>query len=203
LVVAGSRVINQEGELTFDLGAKLPVTQINLLLLETNSVRRIEILSRARTTDPWRAVTQGEFYRVSTGPSEHTNDALHVATDTDRFWLVREIQPAVPVDNLRLQVTWDAIELLFLAKGSGPYLLAYGNASANSSTVTLDPFIKGVSVAAARTGQSYVLGGSDRLRLPPKTVPWRMTVLWLALGVGVLMLAWMAYRLSKELTPSK
>ncbi len=43
------------------------------------------------------------------------------------------------------------------------------------------------------------LGGADRLRPPPRTVPWRMTVLWLALGLGVVLLAWMAYRLSKEL----
>jgi len=37
------------------------------------------------------------------------------------------------------------------------------------------------------------LGGADRLRPPPRTLPWRMTVLWLALGLGVVLLAWMAY----------
>jgi hypothetical protein len=44
-----------------------------------------------------------------------------------------------------------------------------------------------------------VLGGRERLIPPARTLPWRMAALWSALGVGVLILAWMAYRLSKEL----
>jgi hypothetical protein len=63
----------------------------------------------------------------------------------------------------------------------------------------LEPLIKGVTVMPAETGTSYVLGGTERLRPPPPTVPWRMAALWTALGLGVLLLAWMAYRLSKEL----
>ena len=78
-------------------------------------------------------------------------------------------------------------------------LLAYGNASADSSSVALDPLIKGVTVVQAQTGPSHVLGGADRLRPAPRTVPWRMTILWLALGLGVVLLAWMVYRLSREL----
>ena len=91
------------------------------------------------------------------------------------------------------------MDLVFLAQSSGPFLLGYGNASADSSSVALDPLVKGVTVVQAQTGPSHMLGGADRLRPPPRTVPWRMTVLWLALGLGVVLLAWMAYRLSKEL----
>jgi hypothetical protein len=109
------------------------------------------------------------------------------------------MQPAGRIGDVKLQATWDAMDLVFLAQGSGPFVLAYGNASAPSSGVALDPLIKGVTVVAARTGPSYVLGGADRLRPPPATVPWRMAALWSALGLGVLVLAWMAYRLSKEL----
>jgi uncharacterized protein DUF3999 len=201
LVLGGSRATNKEGELTFDLGASLPVTQINLLLPDSNSVHKVALLSRAHATDPWREVIQGEFYRVGTGSSEHANEPMRIPTDTDRFWLARENQSAAPTDNLQLQVAWNAIELVFLAKGSGPYLLAYGNTSAPASSVALDPLIKGVTVAAARTGRSYNLGGIDRLRPAPKTLPWRMALLWAALALAVGILAWMAYRLSSELTP--
>lgn len=199
VTASGSRVTNRENELTFDLDAKLPVTQLNLVLPESNSVLKIELLSRARTTDPWRSITQGEFYRVSTGSSDHGNEPIRIPTDSDRFWLARQMQPAGRIGDVKLQATWDAMDLVFLAQGSGPFVLAYGNASAPSSGVALDPLIKGVTVVAARTGPSYVLGGADRLRPPPATVPWRMAALWSALGLGVLVLAWMAYRLSKEL----
>jgi hypothetical protein len=199
VTASGTRVGNKESELGFDFGAKLPVTQLNLVLPQSNSVLNVELLSRAHTTDSWRLVTQGEFYRVSTGSSDHNNEPIRIPTDSDRFWLARQIQPTGPIGNVKLQATWDAMDLVFLARGSGPFLLAYGNASADSSSVALDPLIKGVTVVQAQTGPSHVLGGADRLRPAPRTVPWRMTILWLALGLGVVLLAWMVYRLSREL----
>jgi len=199
VTASGDRGTHKENELTFDLDAKLPVTQVNLVLPESNSVLKIELLSRARATDPWRPVAQGEFYRVSSGSSDHGNEAIRIPTDSDRFWLARQTQPAGRIGDVKLQVTWAAMDLVFLAAGPGPFVLAYGNASAESSAVALEPLIKGVAVVPAETGPSYTLGSADRLRPPPATVPWRMAALWSALGLGVLVLAWMAYRLSKEL----
>ena len=201
VTASGSRLTGKENALSFDLGAQLPVTQVNLLLPESNSVVKMELLSRARPADSWRPVTQGEFYRVSGGTSDHNNEPIRIPTDTDRFWLIRQAQPTSPIGDVRLQGSWDAIDVVFLAQGAGPFLLAYGNASASASSVALEPLIKGVPVVPSETGPSYVLGGTERLRAPPRTVPWRMAALWSALGLGVLLLAWMAYRLSKELGP--
>lgn len=53
VTVSGIRITNKESELSFDLGAKLPVTQVNLDLRESNSVLNVEILSQAHTSDPW------------------------------------------------------------------------------------------------------------------------------------------------------
>lgn len=199
VTVAGSRVKDKAGELAFDLGAKLPVTQVNLALPQPNSVLRVELLSRARTTDTWRPITRAEFYRVSTGASDHDNEPIRIPTNFDRYWLVRPAQASGPIGDVRLQATWDAMDLVFLARGAGPFVLAYGNASAGPSNVTLEPLIQGVTVVQAQAGPSYVLGGAERLRPPPRTLPWRMTVLWAALALGVILLAWMVYRLSKEL----
>jgi hypothetical protein len=201
VTASGSRVTNKENELSFDLGAKLPVTQVNLVLPESNSVLKIELLSRAHTTDSWRSVARGEFYRVSTASSDHNNAPIRIPTNADRFWLARQMQPPGQIGDVKLQATWPAIDLVFLAQGSGPFVLAYGNASADPTSVALEPLIKGVTAVPAETGPSYVLGGAERLRPPPTTVPWRMAALWSALGLGVLVLAWMAYRLSRELGP--
>ena len=199
VTASGSRITSKENELAFDLGAKLPVTQVNLLLPESNSVLKIELLSRARTTDSWRSVSQGQFYRVSTRSSDRNNEPIRIATNADRFWLARQTQPTGQIGDVKLQATWDSMDLLFLAQGSGPFVLAYGNASASPSGVALEPLIKGVNVVPAETGPSYVLGGGERLRSPTTIVPWRTAALWSALGLGVLVLAWMAYRLSREL----
>ena len=199
VTVSGSAVANRANELAFDLGARLPVTQLNLLLPDSNSVLKIEFLSRLRTTDPWHPVSQGEFYRVNAGSSERSNEPINIPRNLDRFWLVRQIQPGGPIGPLRLQAMWQAKDVLFLARGAGPFLLAYGNGSASPASVSIDPLLKGITVIPAGTGGSFVLGGADRLRPPPRTVPWKLTVLWTALGVGILLLAWMAYRLSHDL----
>ncbi len=117
VTVSGTRTAGKENELSFDLGAKLPVTQVNLVLPESNSVLKAELLSRARTTDPWRSVTHGEFYRVSGGASDHGNEPVRIPTDSDRFWLMRQTQPAGLNADVKLQATWDARDVLFLAQG--------------------------------------------------------------------------------------
>jgi hypothetical protein len=53
--------------------------------------------------------------------------------------------------------------------------------------------------AVARTGDPIVLGGQDRLRQPPDVRRW---VLWVVLALGVSMLGWMAWRLSREMAAS-
>ena len=195
----GSRLTRKEAELSFDLGAKLPVTQITLLLPESNSVLEVELLSRAHSTDAWRLIARGKFYRVNTGSSERSNEPVRIPTDSDRFWLIRQTQPAGPIADLKLQAMWDARDLVFLARGTGPFLLAYGNASAGPSSVALESLTNGVPVVAVKTGRPYMLGGAERLRAGPRTVPWRMAALWTTLGLAVSLLAWMAYRLSREL----
>lgn len=199
VTASGTRTAGKESERVFDLGARLPVTQVNLALPESNSVLRMAIFSRARSTDPWRAVTQGEFYRVDGGNPDQGSEAVRIATNFDRYWLVRQERPAAPIGDVKLVASWDAMDVVFLAQGPALYLLAYGSVSAGPSSVALEPLLKGITVVSAETGASYALGGDARLQPPPKTVPWRMAALWAALGFGVLLLAWIAYRLSKEL----
>jgi hypothetical protein len=50
----------------------------------------------------------------------------------------------------------------------------------------------------AALGELRELGGTAALRAP-YAFPWRVTLLWIALGCGVLVVAWMAIRLAREL----
>jgi hypothetical protein len=59
--------------------------------------------------------------------------------------------------------------------------------------------LDGVTVLRAELGAPRSLGGAARLRPAPRAFPWKMTVLWAVLGLGVMLLAWMSYRLSREL----
>lgn len=199
VIVTGIPVAKNDGAVAFDLGGQLPVTQVNLTLPDPNSALSLELLSRARPSDPWRPVCAGEFYRVGTGASEHSNAPIRIRTNFDRFWLVRRVQPSGPIGRLRLRATWDAREVLFLARGAGPFLLAYGNATAGQTSISLAPLLQGITPQPATAGASFTLGGADRLQSRSPAVPWKMAVLWSALGLAVLVLAWMAYQLTRQL----
>ena len=200
-VLATSRD-DKRREFSFDLGARLPVKQINVELPELNSVTKLQILSRARSGDSWRQVAEAEFFRVQSGAAERCNDPITIATDFDRYWLARVTSPDGGIRDVapKLQAAWNAQDLVFLARGSGPFVLAYGSGSALAASSVLAPFLKDVTVQQAELGTPRSAGGPARLQPAPRLVPWKMMTLWSTLGVGILLLGWMAYRLSREVS---
>ena len=201
LTINGSAVPGKAQEYSFDLGARLPITKVDVVLPQANSVARVQLLSRKQAADPWRPIGSGDFFRMRDGASERHNSPLEIGRDSDRFWLARFAQePGTAAATLpQLRVTWDAQDIVFLARGAGPYQLAYGSAAATAASSPLASLLGGMAVASASVGAPVAIGGPERLLPAPRTVPWKMALLWAVLGVGMLMLAAMAYRLSREL----
>jgi hypothetical protein len=183
----------------FDLGAHAPVTRVSVLLPEPNTVISMELSSRRTPRDPWRPVTRAGFYRLKTPDGEQQNAPLEVATDVDRYWHAHITgSDNLPHKPLRLRVEWVPNEVTFLARGQGPYLLAYGNATVARADTDLSQIPSTLEIAPATVGSPQVLGGSSRLVAKPAPFPWVRAVLWSVLFVAVVLLSWMAHRLSKE-----
>jgi len=91
LDVEGSHGRRGARRILFDLGARVPVERVNLGLPELNTVVAVELLSREGPQDPWRHVAGRHFYRVNTADGELRNGPIDIATDTDRFWLARQV----------------------------------------------------------------------------------------------------------------
>jgi hypothetical protein len=200
LTANGSAVPGQSQEYAFDLGARLPITQLDVVLPQANSVAKVQLLSRKQSADPWRPIGSGDFFRMRDGASERHNSPLEIGRNSDRFWLARFAREPGTATAPQLRVTWDAQDIVFLARGGGPYKLAYGSAVATAASSPLASLLGGMDVASAAAGAPVAIGGPERLLPPPRTVPWKMAFLWVALGTGMLLLAVMAYRLSRELT---
>jgi len=205
LIVPGTDTGDKRQEFAFDLATRLPVTELNIELPEPNSVAGVQILSRARSADPWRQITHGEFYRIGKAGSERRNPPIVIARNPDRFWLARLDQPFGTVSGSapKLEVSWNAQDVVFLAHGSGPFMLAYGSGAAEDASTALASLLNGVTVLRAESGAPQPLGGSARRQPAPRQFPWKVTVLWTVLGLGVVLLGYMAYRLSRELGSSR
>jgi hypothetical protein len=199
LEVSGKPDPDNANDYLFDLGAHAPVSRVNIVLSEVNTTVGVELSSRRTAKDPWRIVARAAFYRVKTADAEQQNAPLEVRIDDDRYWRARIADGAGPPrEPLRLHVEWIPNEVTFLAQGQGPFLLAYGNATAIRAEADLSQIPATLQIAPAGVGSRQVLGGEARLVGNPPAFPWMRAVLWGVLLSAVILLAWMAYHLANE-----
>jgi hypothetical protein len=199
--IVGVPVAGKAGEFEFDLGAHYPVDRVNLELPEPNSVVDVQLLSRATAKSPWLPVARNGFYRLKSAGPELVNGDVRITSNTDRYWLARVDLSGNGLGSGQptLRVAWAPHEIVFLARGSGPFQLAFGRASATASNGRISSLPKGAHLLPALLGERETLGGEARRELAAPAFPGRTTILWTVLGAGVALLAYMAYRLGREL----
>lgn len=160
----------------------------------------IDFLPKLRTT----------FYQFSQdGLKRASGDVAITAMHTDH-WVLR---PATPLsERPALRVTWSPATLVFVASGRQPYTLAVGRAGVQSVQLPLARLAPGftlpelASVERALAGparnQTLVQPGSQPgVPAAPAGEParGRIVVLWSVLLLGVVILGFMAWKLTGQL----
>ncbi|MEP7247666.1 MAG: DUF3999 family protein, partial [Gammaproteobacteria bacterium] len=133
-----------------------------------------------------------------------TNGAISIEPNADRYWLARADARSAGMGRgaPQLRVGWLPHDIVFLARGDGPFTLAYGSGSAGSATASLGSIPSTVAITRAQLAEARTLGGESKLQRAPEPgepISWQRVLLWAALAAGVALLAFMAYRLAKDL----
>ena len=203
----GSAVAGKPGEYTYDLGGPIPFDRLRVELPEVNSLAQLQVLARAKAADEWRSKTSTTVYRLRRGDAEVTSPEIALSSAGEAQLLLRVDQKGggigagVPV----IQVGWIAQKLVFAARGSGPFQLAYGSSSAKPAAFAIDAVIPGYKSDAqfklevASLGEPKTLAGPARLR---EAVDYKKWTLWFILIAGVAALGFMAYRLARQISQS-
>ena len=215
--------IEKTGEYVFDSKGQFPIDRLRLELPEPNTIAQVEVLARDKAEQPWRSVARGVAYRLRQSGGEIASPDIQIGApgmNAERWWMIRVDQrggglgSGTPV----LNAGWVPHQLVFAARGAPPFTLAYGNAGnrgAQTGSLPIESLIPGyrddagASVRAAKTGAQPTvnvqttsaqaqkeLGGETRLRAQ---IDWKRWSLWGVLGLGVLVLGAMAWRLVKQL----
>ncbi len=199
-------MVDKENEFQFDLGGALPVDRVAIELPELNSVVPAQLAARATAGEPWHDVTSMVTYRLRQDAGEVSAPPLAVAPVAYRYWLLR-VDPksgGLGRGQPRMRAAWTPQEIVFAARGTGPFLIAYGNATAVSTALPIVTLVPGYSstpeslaaIAVARPGAAAPLGSLDQAK-PPRE--YRRAALWGVLILGVAVLGWMAWQLSRQL----
>lgn len=128
---------------------------------------------------------------------------LEVAGRGRKHWLLR-VDPrggGLGFTMPQLHVGWLPQQLVFIARGEGPFQLAYGKVGANSAELPIQTLVPGwrrdsqLRAASATAGAERVLSGARALKPATDYKTW---ALWGSLVAGVLVLAWMAWQLARQ-----
>jgi hypothetical protein len=192
------------GEYLYDLGGQFPVERVRFALPQQNTVTRVELLSRPEPRRDWQFVTSSVVYRLMQQGHQVSSPELAVPTNTNRYWLVRVDQKGGGLGSglPRLSAGWVPQKLVFAARGKGPFQIAYGSSKVQPAAYPIETVVPGwrsdqqPKLAHAEPLPERLLGGAAALHRP---FNYRIFVLWGALVLGVLLLGWMAWRLSRQM----
>lgn len=198
----------QAGEYFYETDGVMPLDRARVLLPDRNSLINVRLYSRPTPDAKWRLRASGLIYDLEIDARPLRQVELGFAPAAERYWRIR-LEPreaGLGRGQPALEVGWSAHTVAFIARGAGPYRLAYGSGRAGPVDFNvgelLHPTPRHGDVALAprpvRVGAAQVWGGEPARRIP-LAIGWKIWGLWLALGLGVVGLAWMALRLIRQL----
>ena len=192
------------GEYLADLGGRFPLDRLALRLPQENAIVPVRFLSRGKPEDRWTPVTHTVAYRLNQNGRELVSPDIAVGVNSHRYWLLR-VDPAaggIGSGSLIVRAGWTPREIVFTARGNGPFRLAYGNSKAQAGSLGIEALVPGwrtdqePQMSVASTGPVQKIAGESAARQRIDVKKWG---LWSALFAGVAVLAWMAWRLSKQM----
>ncbi len=190
---ASERVIN------FDSRGYFPITSVRLRLPEVNTVARITLASRpvagADKDNPWRTRYTGTVFSLNEEGTLIESDPIKLSS-TDRYWRVRVSTAGGGIGKSEpaLELSYRPLQVVFTARGKGPYLLAIGNPATPASSFSAIELGARDTIDGdtGRIVERRDLGGPPGVQGPAFDRRW---VLWGALLIGVLLLVGMALRM--------
>ena len=203
--------VDDQLALTFSSNYRVPVSSVNLQFPQTNSIVSGAIQSRDDEEDRWRERCRAVFYNLDLGGEQLQGEPCTFGPTSDSQWRLVILDDGAGLtetsSSLMLSLGWQSDELLFLARGSGPFLLAYGSGkletietNGHSEMVLTTVGLQGDSlVKPARLGKKIELGGEEALKTPEPPTPWKTWLLWGVLVAGVIGMALMAMRLVRDM----
>jgi len=203
---AGVHDRHDETGFLYDSGGVFPVERLNLGLPQVNSLFDAEIFSRSDTAAAWRRVYSGAFYSLNVQGFSIDSSAVATPVTSDRYWrvVVRGVE-AVGAQVPQLALGWRGATLLFVARGRGPFTIAFGSAMAEpapqperSLLNILKDDEQGLLLAKGAVAERVTLGG-DAALVRHIRVDARKALLWTILVVAVLALIWMAWDLMRQM----
>lgn len=202
------------GRYFFDVPRGMHMRSIEIAAPVDNAYARVRLRRKVESTGEWTNGTTTPVYRLQVDAGTIRNRPLPVRGGPVRHWSVDVPDEGRAFDGEppSVRIGWLAHTLVFVARGEGPFVLAYGSATAESRTTRAQALLAelqqpavlgadGFSLPRATVLGEITLGGEQALSVPPPPTDWNRIILWVVLVAAVLVLLMMAVRLLREERP--
>lgn len=195
-------------EQRFELSGAMPVDRARMIL-PANSVARVTVLYRSKDGDPWLRAGEKTVYALDTANGTMQDREMRFTHSVYASqWLLRfGKHPGGAIhEDVGLELGWVPHELIFVARGEGPFNVAYGLAGLRpvdfgmSELLHLTKRESGrLDVGQAVLGTTRELKGESARTAGGLLADWKRWLLWIVLLLGVGGLAILAARLGKRI----
>lgn len=207
----------------YALPGRMPLEQLRINLAQTNTLAPLQIQhyvarsSRRHEQGSWDNLAHTVVFRLKSPQGEASSpDIVLNGNPENQLRLVVDARSG-GIGNVppTLQVGFVPHILVFLARGEGPYTLAWGAAAVGNAALAVTTLIPGYKDGQKLTASSATLqalaskqAGAVVAATPPEaSKPASKGVLWAVLIAGVLVLGGMAWALVRQMkqasTPAK
>jgi hypothetical protein len=216
--IAGVRAEGERAghaEYVFDLGGAVPVDRVQVELPAANTVVEAELYSARDPEGPWLQHFSGVLYQLDHAAGALRNPEINVQPIRQRYFklAVAEKGGGLGGGLPALDVAWMPEQLLFVARGSGPFAVGYGRAQVAAARFDAAELIRsGLPPGAdprrdlpretARLGPVHAVG--DPSVLEPRAQPpsARTLALWGVLVGSVAIVLALSVRLLRRMGPT-
>ena len=185
----------------------LNVERVQVELKQPNSLAPVTLAGRRESNLPWMTLSSGLLYRLSQNNQDVVQNEIPLSGQTVQQLklTVDERGGGLGEQAPDLKYAVRATQVIFLARGEGPYSLALGNATvktANLPLATLIPDFKPEKLASL--GKATVQGEAVATQTSTATTAavagtnWKKFGLWAVLLLSVVFLGAMAFSLLRK-----
>ncbi|MDB6143319.1 MAG: hypothetical protein JWP80_2363 [Pseudomonas sp.] len=190
------------GEYSWQLPNALAVERIKVDISQANSLAPVTLSGRNDAKGQWQIMGGGVLYRLSQNGQDVVQDQLQLSgRAVQQLKLdVDERGGGLGATAPTLTFAVRATQLVFLAKGAGPFELAIGSSTVKAANLPLTTLIPDynprtlVTLGTAQLAATPIVAASPAIAV--ETGPdWKRIGLWAVLLLGVVFLGWMALSL--------
>lgn len=203
--LAGSTA--KPGEYTWQLPMGLNVERVQIDLSQPNSLAPVTLSGRRDSSLPWQPLSSGLLYRLTRDGQEVVQNELQLSGQTlqQLKLTVDERGGGLGAEAPSVKFAVRSTQLVFLARGAGPYTLALGNATVQAASLPLATLIpdytaaKLASLGSAAVDEAAMVAPTSTVTSTSQAeTDWKKFGLWAVLLLSVAFLAAMAFSLLRK-----